>query len=131
MRLAAAYLACVGLILLWPNSVTAPFVTQLTQLRSVVPYGNTLLEIAANVALFIPFGAFAAWLLPVGSRWLGVAAAIAVSSGAEIAQAMLLPDRVASVRDVAANSIGAAVGVLLVVIAARRSARPGHPGDTA
>ncbi|MDQ7993378.1 MAG: VanZ family protein, partial [Propionicimonas sp.] len=45
----------------------------------------------------------------------------------ELAQAVLLPGRVASVRDVVANSIGVALGVALASVAGRR--RPAGSGQ--
>ena len=112
--LGALYLIGVGLNVLWPTRVTTPFRVYLDSLRSVIPYGDTLLEIGANVALFVPVGLLAAWWLPQGKRWLGFVAGVALSASAELAQATLLPDRVASARDVLANSIGVLIGILLV-----------------
>ena len=119
--LGALYLVGVGLIVLWPTRITTPFRGYLDTLRSVIPYGDTLLEIGANVALFVPIGFLAAWWLPRGRRWLGLLAGIALSTCAELAQAAFLPDRVASARDVVANSLGVLLGILLVGLTQRRA----------
>jgi len=68
-------------------------------------------EVAANIALFIPLGVLVA--LGSGRAWLGVVLAVALSAGAEMAQSAL-PGRTASLRDVVANVAGAAAGAVLV-----------------
>lgn len=91
-------------------------------------------EFGANVVLFAPLGILVA--LGFRSAWAGVAAAVMLSAGAELAQ-ILLPGRMASARDVLANVLGAAVGSVLVVAvrAARRRREkrisiPGQAGST-
>lgn len=105
------YFAALALLLFWPTRVTRPFGPELAAVRSAVPYGDTLLEIAANVVVFMPLGALSAWLLPRGRRWLGIVAGVLVSCAAELIQATMLPDRVASWRDVLANSLGVIAGL--------------------
>ena len=80
-------------------------------------------EAAANVLLFIPL-----WLLlplalkrhPFVGGWL---AAVGLSIGIEVTQYLFLSGRVASIRDVICNALGAAFGVLLclgLTVAGRR-----------
>lgn len=74
-----------------------------------------LVEAVANVVMFVPFGV----LVPVvlGRRG-GVTVLLgALLSGAiELTQLVLLPDRVSTVQDVVLNTLGAAVGVLVLVL---------------
>ena len=77
------------------------------------------IEMAANVLLFVPVAllfAGAAPRLPGVVVWLICTAA---SAGVETAQ-LVLPGREPTVRDVVLNSAGAAIGVLLHALAARR-----------
>lgn len=86
----------------------------------------TTVEMAANVLLFVPVAlllAAAAPRLPGVLVWLLCTAA---SAGVEAAQ-LVLPGRQTSVRDVVLNSAGAATGVLLHALVARRWSRsPGR-----
>jgi glycopeptide antibiotics resistance protein len=68
-------------------------------------------EFAANVLMFVPIGLFGALALP-SRRWVIVPAAIAASATIEIAQALSLPDRVGTPRDVISNGLGAIIGYL-------------------
>jgi hypothetical protein len=75
-------------------------------------------EFTANVLMFIPFGVLAGLLLPRRLWWLVLTGGTCVSVAIELAQLLFLPTRVADLRDVLANSLGAAIG-LGVVVAAR------------
>src|SRR5207253_10075053 len=84
--------------------------------------GYEVVQFAANVALFVPFGA----LLLI---WRNVTVAYATAAGAaasvviELLQHLVRPERIASVQDVWANTLGAAVGAGVVwVVRRRRSA---------
>jgi VanZ family protein len=81
-------------------------------------------ERAANVLLFIPAGLLLSHLLPRTSRWLIWLLCVAASVGVEAAQ-LLLPGRQSSPVDVATNSTGAAIGVLLHAVLPSRH-RPGR-----
>jgi len=71
-----------------------------------------VVEFTANVALFVPLGML---VLAWGGRWWqGILTAAIVSSGIETLQLLFLPTRVADARDVAANTLGAVVGVALM-----------------
>lgn len=78
-------------------------------------------EFLANVAMFLPLGV----LLPLaaGSQkrttlLLTIAAGFALSLTIELAQ-LLIPGRVSDTRDLVSNTLGAALGVLLLCLAAR------------
>jgi glycopeptide antibiotics resistance protein len=85
---------------------------------AISPFSTTwwVLEDLGNVALFAPVGAVLALLLPPVRALL---LAVAFSAGCELAQ-LLIPERQASVLDVAMNSIGAAAGVAVVLLVRRR-----------
>ncbi|MRX43462.1 VanZ family protein [Agromyces kandeliae] len=82
-----------------------------------------LVQAGLNAVLFLPFGAlWAAWFrrqrlhLVISATALASAASLA----AEIVQGRYLPGRTFDLRDVVANGIGAGIGALIVVLAARR-----------
>jgi len=69
-------------------------------------------EFAANVAMLLPIGFFGALTL-TRARWLIVPAAIAGSAVVEVAQALALPARDGTPRDVISNGLGALLGYLI------------------
>ena len=93
-----------------------------------VDIGNGWIEFAANVLLFGPLGFLLALLFR--HPWWGTALAIALSAAAELGQ-IVIPSRVASLRDVLANALGAVIGAavawLLVLRRERRRARSTPP----
>ncbi len=82
-----------------------------------------LVEWLANVVMFIPIGLLFAGSVAPRLRARAVPIAAGLSILVELVQT-LLPDRVASVYDVAANTLGALLGVLwLASFTDRRAAR--------
>lgn len=85
-----------------------------------------------NVALFVPFGTLFSSAFP---RWRRrtIAMGAGLSVAIELTQRAFLPWRVSTVRDVASNSLGVALGLLLLlmteaVLRRRRQRRqPAHP----
>jgi glycopeptide antibiotics resistance protein len=73
------------------------------------------LEFWSNVAMFVPVGLF--FLLLLGRRrwWLAAILGVALTCGIEFVQ-RFLPDRVSDPRDIVANSLGAAIGVVLALL---------------
>lgn len=71
-------------------------------------------EFGSNVAMFVPIGLFGALALP-RHRWLIVPAALVASAGIETVQAMALPLRYGTARDVISNMLGALLGYLLAM----------------
>lgn len=71
-------------------------------------------EVAANVALFVPLGTFAmVWL----SRWpRAVLLGLVASSAVEILQELARPGRTPSWGDVVANTLGAGLGAAVVLV---------------
>jgi glycopeptide antibiotics resistance protein len=81
-----------------------------------------------NVALFVPVGAFAAavwWRRHVAAVWLGcVLGSIAI----EAFQYLVPTGRIANTADVLANAVGAAIGIVLAVLAGTRVGSVSPPG---
>ena len=73
----------------------------------------SVIEFLLNVALFIPLGATLALLVPKVAWWLWALFGFLASAAVEGLQLMLLSERTATVRDIAANTTGLAVGALL------------------
>ena len=112
-----AYLAFVGWVTLTPGS-EAPTQSDLVLrvLARLQRYDHLgwltydRAEYLANIGLFVPVGLFL--LLLFGSRlwWLAVLAAVTMTSFIESVQ-KVIPGRVSDDRDIAANTLGAVVGV--------------------
>ncbi|MCQ2001783.1 VanZ family protein [Arthrobacter zhaoxinii] len=123
-RLAGLFLLYIGalaLIAFWPSPVDAGSAGTLQKIlgalhaRGVPGWVNyTLVESAANVVLFVPFGVLAAAYLAERYAWFAAVVGVAVSCAIETGQHLFLPARFATVHDVMANSLGAALGTLAV-----------------
>ena len=124
--LTLAYLGFVGLVTLTPASdqpdysaLAARILARLERYPDLAPLTSRLsverVEFLANIGLFVPLGVFL--LLLVGTRlWLvALAAGIVLTSMIENIQRSV-PGRVSDPRDVAANSIGMAIGLVLAVV---------------
>lgn len=109
----AAYLIVVALVVLLPVSysdiIDAIWMWIRTDL-GITSFGAGWVEFTANIAMFLPLG----FLLTLLFRhpWYGTLLALALSVAVEVVQ-IVIPDRVASVRDIVANALGAAIGALL------------------
>lgn len=139
-RVALALLALyvgVGLtIVLWPSRVDTTMHGDLLDTlaawhaNGVPAFVNyAFIESGANVLMFLPLGVLVTLMASARHSWVAPAVGFAASAGAEIAQLLFLPNRVATIEDVVANTAGALIGTLLVVIArrafsGRRVARP-------
>ncbi len=119
-----AYFAALAGILLWPSPVDRPIDGVLMQLiewlhnRGLPQWFITYrkVEFAANILLFVPFGAILALRLHRWLWWLSVVIAAAVSGAVELAQGIFLPERVPAWSDIVANTFGAFIGALLVLV---------------
>lgn len=112
--LLAGYAALLGAVGSWPTPIERPIAGLLQRLNRAVPGSVRLLEFFGNIALFVPFGLLVALLLPRRHRWWTLLIGAGVSAVIEGCQALFLPGRVASIGDVAANTLGTLVGTLLV-----------------
>ncbi|WP_108249621.1 VanZ family protein [Planctomonas deserti] len=84
------------------------------------------IEFGANIALFVPVGAIVVLLAGARRWWLGVLVGGCASVAIETAQLIFVTSRVASLRDVVANTAGSMIGavlaaVILAVLGARRA----------
>jgi VanZ family protein len=129
---ATGYAVCLLLVVFWPVPVDrnagADLLRALDWLhRHGVPewFDYALVEWLANVAMFVPFGFLLAAVLRPAHWWLALLSAAAASACIEWAQGELLPERYASAADIAANTLGALVGIalcgVLLLAAAARS----------
>ncbi|TFD06115.1 VanZ family protein [Cryobacterium sp. TMT1-62] len=121
-----AYLVALAFIAFWPVPVDRAAYDSLLALidwlqehgaPGWVRYG--LVEFIANIALFVPVGLFV--VLVAGARrwWLAVLVGFAASCTIELGQLIFLPDRFATLADVVANTVGAAVGTVLGLVLLR------------
>jgi glycopeptide antibiotics resistance protein len=117
-----AYCALVVAVLLWPTPVDAPLSGPLEQFigaarrRGFTWVTYSRLEFGANVAIFAPIGLLGGMLLPRWAFLVPILLAAVASAGFEFAQHVLLESRTASPRDVAANTLGAAIGVAFAML---------------
>lgn len=120
------YLAFVGLVTLTPASEQPDYVwwaarvlARLARYPDLDPLTTRLsverVEFLANIGLFVPLGVFL--LLLVGSRgwWVALVAGIVLTSMIENVQRSI-PGRVPDPRDVAANSIGMFLGIVVALV---------------
>lgn len=118
--LLVVYFVVLAPIAFWPTPVDRAAGSFLLWLGRVVPALNyTRVEFSANVLLFVPFGLLVAQVLRV-HRCLAVVLGFLVSVGIEFVQWLALPARTPSIYDVAANTIGAGLGVLIALLWGRR-----------
>lgn len=130
----ATFALIIAVITLWPGP---PDPDGQSWLREFLRHGHAYgipgwitfgrVEFASNIVMFMPVGFFGALALS-RHRWLVVPAAAVASAGIETVQAMALPLRYGTVRDVISNTLGALLGYLLaaaVVAAVLRRARRG------
>jgi hypothetical protein len=137
-ELLVAYLAVVGVIVLWPTSeVASESVSWLwsgaRRLGAPAAVTPTVVEFATNVLLFVPLGFLGSWLIGQW-RWpMWLLVGYLASSAIELAQLFFLPARSTALVDVAANTLGAVLGYTLACgarrgLRRRRARRPAPPG---
>lgn len=127
---AGAYVAGLAVVALWPVPVDRGVdvlgswpVRLLVKLGLSPARGYDVVQLSANVVLFVPLGFFAMLLVRASVPMVVLGGAV-VSAAVELVQAEALPERVASWPDVVANTLGAAVGAVLAVWVRRRARRP-------
>lgn len=121
----AVYLVLLAWIILWKLQV--PYIGS-GDLRTIklVPYiafggdgASRPMEVAVNIILFIPFGAFLGVLAPSRRWWKHLAVLAGASLVFEITQYILAIGS-SDTTDVIDNSLGGMIGFVLVVVARRR-----------
>jgi glycopeptide antibiotics resistance protein len=123
------YLAIVFLIVFSPSGgetqgtgLVAWVVARIDELHTAHESAYVVLEILANVAMFVPFGVLV-WLAFTRPRWwLVVLFGFATTVTIELVQTTM-PTRYSTVSDVIANTLGAFIGVFLVRALAGRVVR--------
>ncbi|WP_181156642.1 VanZ family protein [Microbacterium sp. MYb66] len=114
---ALVYLAAIGWLTLGPQPLSPGTSGALMNALDTAPVGGLalydLLEFAANVAMFAPFGVLVAIRFPRAHILVQLASGALLSTAIETAQ-FFVPGRVSDVRDIVANAGGAAIGVLVV-----------------
>lgn len=118
-----AYALILGAIALWPTPVDrggarllAKALKELHQRGMPGWIDYTFVESASNILLFVPLGALVVWILGRRYWWAGGATGMVLSAGIEVAQFVFLPARYPSLLDVAANTAGATLGSLLMLL---------------
>lgn len=132
LALAVAYLVAAVVLVMapWGWELNRLTVAIYSALRFDVPIapawmGPEHFGVLLNVLLFVPAGALLVALTPW--RWWGAVAAAALASGAiELVQARWL-ERIGEWSDVVANTLGAAIGALVVTLLSRRRSRRAGP----
>lgn len=116
------YALFVMVTLFWPTPVDRDYHSLIQRALEIMHtrglpdwFDYRQLEFTANIGMFVPLGFLIALLLTRRSWWIAVAASAGFSILSELGQAAFLPQRVASVADVIANSTGALVGALLAL----------------
>lgn len=120
--LAIGYGAFLAFVVLWPSPIDQPVAGLLNRAiaelheRGVPAFVDyEFIEFAANIALFVPVGLLFGLALPM-SWWAAMLMLGPALSGViELLQRELLEARYATVSDVVANSIGATIGVFLML----------------
>ncbi|HEU4808520.1 MAG TPA: VanZ family protein [Homoserinimonas sp.] len=129
----AGYLALVGWLTLGPQPLDDNGRGLLHRIIRYLSGDNkldwityALVEFTANIVLFVPVGILFALLLGWRRWWLAALLGVGLTASIEFAQ-LFLRDRVTDPRDIVSNSIGAFIGVALVLIVTawnlKRSAR--------
>lgn len=77
-----------------------------------------VVEFGANVAMFVPLGVIAVLWFGVRGWWTAPLLGAGLSLAIETLQALLLDTRVPDVRDLVANTGGAVIGMLLMLLLA-------------
>ena len=123
-----AYLGLVGFVTLAPmpesgrDSIIWRIVDVFDRFAATRWLDYWTVEFLANVAMFVPLGLFLVLLLGRGRWWLAILLGFALTVVIEVVQ-QSLPTRVSDLRDIVANSVGAAIGVLLALVLTAAKAR--------
>ena len=125
--LAVVYAGCAAFIVFWPSSTpSSDSVNVMTEGLYGLGFpdwiSRSMVEFAANIALFVPLSLLGSVLL---DRWgwkFWLLAGLAASGAIELGQLLFLGGRSATVVDVVANTLGAVAGA--VVAGALRTRLP-------
>lgn len=117
------YAAFVLLVTMWPSpkqlefdGISSRLLRALHNLGVPEWFGYDKLEFTANIAMFVPLGFLLGLALPRRGWWVAVFAIPAFSGAIEITQGLALSERVSTMFDVLANTIGGLLGLLFAMI---------------
>ncbi|MBV0894062.1 VanZ family protein [Microbacterium sp. NC79] len=127
----AGYFALILIVTMWPKPVTegASEVIIEEVLRASREAGApesfnfNALQLAANVAMFVPFGALLAMTLTRKVFWIATVSSFLLSSSIEAIQQVFLPERQGDPWDVLMNTMGGAIGATVTVLIRMRTQR--------
>ena len=135
-----AYVAVLAVVGFFPSPVDRPIDAPLSRIiqwcgqhgLGFISYARV--EFGANIALFVPLGMLLALLFGPHRWWCAPVICSVATALIELGQGVLLPQRVASIGDVIANTIGGLLGALVAVavmaaVARRRGLEPHSPGS--
>lgn len=123
-----AYLAAVGWLTLTPqssvlnNSLLWRLSEVFDRFEATEWITFSMLEFAANVALFVPLGLFFVLLFGRRQWWLAIVVGLLMTAGIEFAQ-QFIDGRVSDPRDLVANGLGTVLGTLIALILTAGKAR--------
>ncbi|MDW4573873.1 VanZ family protein [Microbacterium sp. M3] len=123
VMMALGYGIFLAFVVFWPSPIDAPVqglleraIAELHERGVPTFIDYDFIESFANILLFIPVGFLFGLMIPL--RWWPIALLLgpALSAAIELAQRYVLDERVSTVQDVIANSIGSTIGVLIAVV---------------
>jgi len=121
--LLAVYVGFVLLVTMWPNPKQLEFDSIAGRVLRVlhnfgVPtwFGYDKLEFTANIALFVPLGLLLGLVFSARFWWVALPVLPGFSIAIELTQGLALEDRVATVFDVIANTIGGWTGLFIAIV---------------
>lgn len=121
--MALGYGVFLAFVVFWPSPIDPPVqglleraISELHERGVPTFIDYVFIESFANVLLFVPVGFLFGLMVPL--RWWPIALLLgpALSATIEVAQRFVLDERVSTVHDVIANSLGATAGVLIAVV---------------
>lgn len=117
------YSAFVLLVTMWPqpeqlefDSIAGRVLRALHNLGVPERFGYNELEFVANIGMFVPLGFLLGLALARKAWWVAIFLLPAFSGAIEFTQGIALDERVSTVLDVLANTIGGYSGLLLAMI---------------
>lgn len=131
-----AYVALLAVVGFFPSPVDRPIDAPLSRIiqwcgqhgLGFISYAHV--EFGANIALFVPLGMLIAMLFGPRRWWRAPVICFVATVIIELGQRVLLPQRVASIADVIANTIGGILGTLVAVAIIATAARNRHAIDS-
>ncbi|PQZ59109.1 MULTISPECIES: VanZ family protein [unclassified Microbacterium] len=117
------YASFVLLVTMWPqpqqlefDGIASRLLRALHNIGVPAWFGYDKLEFVANVGMFVPLGFLLGLALARQAWWVAIFLLPAFSSAIEFTQGVALDERVSTVFDVLANTIGGYIGLLLAMM---------------